>query len=848
MEQKFSVTGMTCTACSAGIERTVKKLDGVSSVAVSLMGESMVVQFDPQKTDEQRIIAAVRALGYGAERYEEKGLAERKPQPDKLKKRFFLSLCLLLPLMYFSMGGMISLPQPKAWISFTIQMLLSAAIIAVNFKFFTSGTRALLKRVPNMDTLVAMGSAVSFLYSFVLTVLAYAGKGGAYAHMFYESAAMILTLVTLGKWLEEKSKRKTGDEVEKLIKLMPATVTVEESGVQIVKPFSQLRVGDILIVKQGDYVPVDGKVTQGHGFVDRSAITGESLPIEVSEGASVTGADVVTGGFLRVRAEKVGADTTLSRIVKMVKEAGASKAPIQKIADRIAGVFVPAVTLIAAITFFVWVFLSGKIDVAANYAISVLVISCPCSLGLATPVAVMAATGRGMSMGILFKDAEALQKAKEVNCALLDKTATLTVGKPQVTDFVALGAQPEFCLPLAAAIESHSNHPIAKCVQDYAAQAMQAQVMVEEFRYETGKGATATYEGKRYCLGNRKLLPTALQKEAQKIEKEYEQQGKTLVFMAEENKLLAVFAVADVLKESSGEAILMLKERSVRTAMLTGDSENVAKAIAQKVGIDEYFAEALPEDKAKSVGRVRAMGGYVAMVGDGINDSPALKEADVGVAMGTGTDIAIDSADVVLVSGDLRSLSTMIDLSKAAVKNIKQNLFWAFFYNCVAIPVAAGVFAFAGIALNPMIAAACMSLSSLFVVTNALRLTKFGRKNAAAAIRVQQPQEEEGEEGEERVALSVENKMETNKTEENNAEQEDTVMKTVYVEGMMCMHCVSHVKKAISAVDGVAEVEVLLAEKKVNVRLAQTANEGEVMAKLKAAVEDAGYEVTSIEG
>ncbi|MBQ8657771.1 MAG: heavy metal translocating P-type ATPase [Clostridia bacterium] len=815
MKEKFTVTGMTCSACSAGIERTVKKLEGVRAVEVSLMGESMTVDYDDTVVTAEKIIHAVVELGYGAFKFEENALKEKKPQPNKLKKRFLVSLFFLLPLMYFSMGGMIGLPQPPSVINHTLQMLLSALVIGINFKFFTSGTKALLKKVPNMDTLVALGSAASFLYSFVLTILEYIGKGGHGAHLFYESAAMILVLVTLGKWLEEKSKRKTGDEVEKLIKLMPNTVTVERNGLQATIAFSEIVEGDILVVKQGDYIPVDGKIVEGHAFIDRAAITGESMPVEVSEGDPVTGADIVKSGFLKVLAEKVGADTTLSQIVKMVKEAGASKAPIQKIADKIAGIFVPAVTLIAVVTLFSWLVAGATIAKAANFAISVLVISCPCSLGLATPVAIMAATGRGMSLGILFKDAEALQKAKDINCVLLDKTATLTVGKPVVTDFEG-GKNAEFILRLASSIEAKSNHPIAECVKEFTEGKIgEESIEINSYRYEIGKGAVAEYGGKVYYLGNRRLLPPKLLKEAEKKEKAYSKDGKTVVFLADETEIIGVFAIADTLKETSREAVQTLKEKGVRTAMLTGDSENVAKAIAEKVGIDEYFAEALPEDKAKSVQRVRSVGGFVAMVGDGINDSPALKESDIGVAMGTGTDIAIDSADIVLVRGDLSAVPDMIDLSKATVKNIKQNLFWAFFYNCVAIPIAAGVFSAFGVTLNPMIAAACMSLSSLFVVTNALRLTRFKRKKNAAEI---------------------------DQSTEIKEEKKD-MKKTVFIEGMMCMHCVAHVKKALSAIDGVTEVEVSLENKNAVVMLAKEVS-GDA---ITAAIVEAGYEVTAIE-
>lgn len=796
MKNKYSVTGMTCAACSAGIERTLKKIKGIQSVEVSLMGERMSVEYDETLLSEKDIFNAVIELGYGIDYYNENVLQTQKPQPDKLKKRFFLSLIFLLPLMYFSMGGMIGLPQPPQEIGVTMQMLLALAVIIVDFKFFTSGTKALIKRAPNMDTLVALGAGVSFLYSLTMTVLLYFGHT-LHAHFYYESAAMILTLVTLGKWLEEKSKRKTGEEIEKLIQLMPSTVTVERGNTQQKIPFSQIAVGDILIVKQGEYIPVDGKIIDGKAFIDRAAITGESMPIELQEGDAVTGADIVKSGFIKVLAEKVGADTTLSQIVKMVKEAGASKAPIQKHADKIAGVFVPTVMFIAVITLIIWFVITGDISQAANYAISVLVISCPCSLGLATPVAIMAATGRAMSLGILYKDAEALQKAKDVNCVLLDKTATLTVGQPRVTDFETVQGDESFALILAASMEMQSNHPIAECIRAFVEERTDEKFAVSDYAYETGKGATVVYENKRYFLGNRRLLNKL---NVSVYEDKYANQGKTVVFLADEKEILAVFAVADTLKLQSAEAVSRLKEQKIRVAMLTGDNERVAKAIAREAGIDEYFAEALPKDKAEAVSRVRGVGGIVAMVGDGINDSPALKQADVGVAMGNGTDIAIDSADVVLSRGDLRLIDTMIRLSRATVQNIRQNLFWAFFYNCVAIPVAAGVFAFANFTLNPMIGAACMSLSSLFVVTNALRLTKFDKN------------------------------------------KENCMKKTIKIEGMMCQHCVAHVTKALQGVLGVSGIEVNLKKKTATVELSQDINDE----TLKTAIEEAGYEVKKI--
>ncbi len=808
MKEKFIVTGMTCSACSSGIERRVCKLDGVLKAEVSLMGESMTVEYDEKKLNRDSIIETVISSGYGIKAFDENALKNREPQTNTLKKRFFFSLALLLPLVYLSMGGMFGLPLPNILVNYILQAVLSACIIAINFKFFFIGVKAVLKGTPNMDTLVAMGSAVSYLYSFVLTVLAFFGMHNHHgAHLFYESAGMILTLVTLGKWLEEKSKRKTGDEVEKLIKLMPNTVTLIQDGIEKNIPFANIQVGDVLAVKQGDYVPVDGKIVQGIGFIDRAAITGESMPIEVGEGDFVTGADIVKSGYLQVQAEKVGNDTTLSQIVKMVKDAGASKAPIQKLADKIAGVFVPIVVILSVITLFGWLIATNNVSTSANYAISVLVISCPCSLGLATPVAVMAATGRGMSLGVLFKDAEVLQKAKDINFALLDKTATLTVGAPKVIDFEYFKEKQE-CLTLAYLMESQSNHPIAECIKQYALEngALQSGLM-EEYSYETGKGAQAKINGREYSLGNRKNLPFADKKAIKNIELKYSEQGKTVVFLADKEELIAVFALADTLKETSESAVLELKKRKINLAMVTGDIKNVAQEIAKKVGIDQVFAESLPKDKIECVEKMRADGKCVAFIGDGINDSPALKDADVGIAMGTGTDIAIESADVVLVGGDLKGVSTMIDLSKETVKNIKQNLFWAFFYNCVAIPIAGGVFAFIGLSLNPMIAAGCMSFSSLFVVSNALRLTRFGKNKGKEKVR----------------------KMKDNK-------------KTIKIEGMMCQHCVAHVTKALQGIDGVEEVEVNLKK-----RLAVVSVEKEIDDSVfQSVISEAGYEVKKI--
>ncbi|MDE7087792.1 MAG: heavy metal translocating P-type ATPase, partial [Clostridia bacterium] len=584
--KNYDVTGMTCSACSSGIERGVKKLAGVNGVEVSLMGKSMRIDADESVFDEQALFNCVTSLGYGI--YDE-GTAPAEKQKNDDKKlfiRFIVSVVLLVPLLYVSMGHMVHFPLPPflnpetnaQWFAL-YQFILSAAIIGVNYKFFTRGFMALIKRVPNMDTLVALGSGVSFVYSLVLTVLifisAYGGNEGWYhlhMNLYYESAATILALVTVGKWLEEKSKKKTGDEIEKLLRLAPDTVTIEVDGERKTVPVRSVKVGDIAVVMQGDYVPVDGVVVEGHGFVDKSAITGESMPVEVTEGDAVTTASVNTGGVIKVRAERVGGETTLSKIIKMVRQAGASKAPIQKFADNVAGVFVPVVTAIALITFAVWLLIDGgfKSEHCVTYAISVLVVSCPCALGLATPVAIMTATGKAASLGVLYKDADALQRTRELNCILLDKTATITAGKPQVTDFMAFGFDEEEAKAIAGGIEANSNHPLAKCISEYCGEGK----AVSEFEYIIGQGAKAKCGEKTYLLGNRAMLDgVKISKEVSSKAEALASQGKTVIFLADGKSVLAIFAVSDAVKETSAEAIELLKKRGVKLAMLTGDSE-----------------------------------------------------------------------------------------------------------------------------------------------------------------------------------------------------------------------------------------------------------------------------------
>lgn len=805
---------MTCSACSSGIERSVKNLNGVAFCEVSLMGKSMKVDFDDAVLSEEDIFSTVKSLGYGIYNEGEEPQTKEKSQDKKLFIRFIVSVCFLVPLMYVSMGHMWGAPIPffidpadgnSQWFAL-YQAVLAAVIIGVNYAFFKNGTVAIFKKVPNMDTLVALGSGVSFVYSVVLTVFIFLGMDAMHnaMNLHFESAAMILTLVTVGKWLEEKSKKKTGSEIEKLLKLAPDTVTVEIDGEQKTVSVKEIKEGDILVVKQGEYIPVDGTVISGSSFVDKCAITGESLPVEVAAGDGVTSAALVKSGVIRMRAERVGEETTLSKIIKMVKEAGASKAPIQKFADKIAGIFVPVVVVIALATFLIWLLVDGGFvaEHCVTYAISVLVVSCPCALGLATPVAIMTATGKGASLGILYKDAESLQKTCNINAVLLDKTATITEGKPRVTEVITFNCERDFALKLACGIEKNSNHPLARCVVDYAVDGFD----VENFNYLTGKGATATYGGKTYFLGNKKLLAgVKISKEVAEKADALSKSGNTVIYLADEKVVLALIAVADTVKEGSAEAISLLKAHSMRIAMLTGDEQNTAKAVAASVGIDEFIAEVLPEDKLKAVENVQAIGGCVAMVGDGINDSPALKQADVGIAMGNGTDVAIDTADIVLVNEDLRTLDTVFDLSRATVRNIKENLFWAFFYNVVMIPVAAGAFSALGFTFNPMIAAACMSLSSLFVVGNALRLLLYKNKKL---------------------------------------KKEDIFMKTIVnIEGMCCDHCAKRVEEKLSTAKNVVSVDVKLKKKLAVVRSREAVDNEEIT----ALVTDAGYKVLSIE-
>ncbi len=866
MEKRYDITGMTCSACSSGIERTVSKLEGVASCEVSLIGKSMKVDYDPALLAEQDIMDAVSGLGYGIY-YEGEAPKTKKFRRDlQLLVRFILSVVFLVPLMTFSMTCMFGGPVPAGidpmqgngqWFCL-VTLILSAVVIGINYEYFTRGVKAAFKKVPNMDTLVCLGSGVSFIYSLVLTILVFIGSYSEshaawteYAmDLYFESAAMILALVDLGKWLEELSKKKTGDAVEKLLKLTPDTVLVVRDGEEKMIAVSMVVEGDIIIVKQGEYIPVDGVIVEGTCAVDKSAITGESLPVELQEGEEVTSASLVTSGVIRMKALKVGDETTLSKIVKMVREAGTSKAPLQQFADKVAGIFVPVVVLIALVTFLVWILVDGGFNSehCVTFAINVLVISCPCALGLATPVAIMTATGKAASCGILYKDAESLQNVREVNAILLDKTATITEGKPEVNAFYAFGMDEKKALRIACGIEKNSNHPLAKCVVSFAEGDGTEGAEVENFVYTVGKGAEAYCEGRHYFLGNEKFTTQSkISSEVRKLAYRLALEGNSVIYLSDERRVVALFSIADKVKTHSKEAIELLKSRDIRVAMLTGDGEKTAKAVAASVGIDDYLAECLPEDKLKAVQNLHLAGGTVAMVGDGINDSPALKEADVGIAIGNGTDIAIDSAGVVLVGGDLRALDTAIDLSKATVRNIKENLFWAFIYNIIMIPVAAGVFYAVNFTFSPWISAACMCVSSLFVVCNALRLLLYKNKrftpDSAPAPAVPVKEIPAGTVPAETSPAPAACACASGSAKDEGTEETGKTTKVVHVEGMMCDNCVRHVTKAISACANVEAVDGSLKMKTATVTGSPAVSDEEIT----KAVEDAGYTVKKIE-
>lgn len=840
MEQ-YTVTGMSCAACSARVEKAVSKVSGVTSCSVSLLTNSMGVEGTAAETE---IIKAVEEAGYGAAK---KG-AERKEsqtaagmaggedilkdrETPVLKKRLIASLGFLIVLMYISMGHMMwNWPLPSFMAENHVamgllQLLLTIIIMVINQKFFISGFKSLLHKAPNMDTLVALGAGAAFVYStyalFAMTDAQMQGDMDGvmhYMHEFYfESAAMILALITVGKMLEAHSKGKTTDALKSLMKLAPKTAVVVKDGMETEVSIEQVSKGDIFMVRPGENIPVDGIVVEGNSAVNEAALTGESIPIDKSAGDTVSAATVNQSGFLKCEATRVGEDTTLSQIIQMVSDAAATKAPIAKVADRVSGVFVPAVIAVAIITIFVWLFAGESIGFALARGISVLVISCPCALGLATPVAIMVGNGMGAKNGIMFKTAESLEEAGKVQVVALDKTGTITTGEPKVTDVIPEeGVTEEELLLYANGLEKKSEHPLAKAILQYAADRNIRTVEVTDFTALPGKGLSAVYEGDSLTGGSYKYISGQVQVSAQMKQQseKLSEQGKTPLFFAKQDKLIGMIAVADVIKEDSPQGVRELQNMGIHVVMLTGDNERTAKAIGKQAGVDEVIAGVLPEGKEEVI-RTLKQKGKVAMVGDGINDAPALTRADIGIAIGAGTDIAIDAADVVLMKSRLSDVPAAIRLSRATLRNIHENLFWAFFYNVIGIPLAAGIWIpVFGWKLNPMFGAAAMSLSSFCVVTNALRLNLFSVHDAGKDKKIKSKKKVEDKE----------------------------MKKTMKIEGMMCGHCEARVKKCLEALPEVAEAVVSHEEGTAVVTLTAEVSDD----VLKKTVEDQDYKVVSI--
>ena len=858
MKEQFNVTGMTCAACSAHVEKSVRKLPGVSSVAVNLLGGSMTVEYDQTQLSTEQICAAVKAGGYGATpRQSAQGKAAPQPAPGSaiakelagLRRRLILSICFLIPLMYVSMGHMLGLPTPgfllgnENAITFAMtQLLLTLPILYINRRYYEGGFRALFHRAPNMDSLIAIGSAAAVIYGIVaIFAIGYGlGHGDAdlvsryHMDLYFESAGTILTLITVGKYLETRSKGRTSDALTKLMDLAPKTAVVERDGAEQEIPVEEVAVGDTVLVRPGGRVPVDGEILEGNAVLDESALTGESMPVEKGPGDRVLSASINQTGFLKLRATRVGADTTLSQIVRLVEEANAGKAPIAKLADRVSGIFVPTVITIAVLAAGIWLLLGESVSFALSIGISVLVISCPCALGLATPTAIMVGTGKGAEHGILFKSAESLEIAHTVDAVVLDKTGTLTEGRPEVTDLLPVsGVEPARLLRVAAAIERPSEHPLAAAIlRRSGAEGITADAAAD-FTAVPGQGVRGLVEGEEVLAGNLRMMQSAGLTAADfGVDADaLADAGKTPLFFTFGGKPLGVIAAADVAKPTSKAAVEELRRMGIEVVMLTGDNRRTAQAIQTQLGIDRVVAEVLPQDKEREVAALQKAGKKVAMIGDGINDAPALARADVGIAIGAGTDIAIESADLVLMRSDLLDAVTALQLSRSVIRNIRENLFWAFFYNAIGIPLAAGVFyPLLGWKLNPMFGAAAMSLSSFCVVSNALRLKLFRPKFHTACSGGSCP-------------LNSAPAPQPDAKNDTNQERTETGMnKTVKIEGMMCEHCKARVEKALAAVDGVSAVAVDLAAKQAIVTLNGAVSDD----ALTAAVTDAGYEVTGI--
>ncbi len=883
MKERFDVTGMTCSACSSHVEKSVGKLTGVENVSVNLLTNSMQVEFDENKLDTAGIIKAVEDAGYGAavkdehaksgaktsgqsDSQENSGLSAVEQNVKNMKKRLIVSLIFWIPLMYVSMGHMIyqwlNIPMPPFTMNFLhgnenaityafTQFLLLLPILIANQKYFKNGFKTLWHRSPNMDSLIAIGAGAAILYGiFAIYRIGYAmGHGDMmvvhqYAHdLYFESAGTILTLITIGKYLETKSKGKTSEAITKLLNLAPKTVTVVRDGVEQVVDAADVGKGEIFLVKPGESVAVDGIVLEGKSSFDESAITGESIPVPKQEGDTIVSASINKSGLIRAKATKVGEDTTIAQIIRLVEEASSSKAPIAKMADKIAGVFVPAVITIALITGVIWLISGATFEFAMSTAIAVLVISCPCALGLATPVAIMVGTGKGAENGILIKSGDALETAHQIDTVVLDKTGTITQGKPVVTDIICAAgknADKTRLLQIAGSLEKGSEHPLAEAIVNYCLTNNISLEKVTDFNALFGKGIEGTVSGTHYYAGNEKMMEEkgiSLSTEQKNQIQALAKQGRTPLLFADEKQFLGIVAVADVVKPTSKEAVQKFRDYGIHVIMLTGDNEVTAQAIKEQVGIDEVIAGVLPTQKEEKISALKQAGHKVAMIGDGVNDAPALASADVGIAIGAGTDVAIESADIVLMKNDLLDAVGAVKLSKAVIRNIKENLFWALFYNSIGIPLAAGVlYPLFQIKLNPMFGAAAMSLSSVCVVSNALRL-RWVKLHDAKKTQIEPHQD---------VAASTiadinqHNALDNNIKSTNNDKGESTMTTTISIEGMMCAHCQAHVEKALKEVAGVTEVTVSLENKN-----AVVTGDASVEA-LKQAVVDAGYEVTDV--
>ena len=879
MKQKFNVTGMTCSACSAHVEKAVNKLDAVRKAEVSLMTNSMTVDYDESALTPDGIIQAVVHAGYGASLPQKAGdtaqakterpEAQMEAELSSMKHRLIWSFVFLIPLFYISMGHMLGAPLPgfltglENAVAFGLtQLLLTLPIMYINDKYYRVGFKTLAHLGPNMDSLIAVGSSAAVIYGiFAIYQMGY-GLGHRdwalveqyHMDLYFESAGMILTLITLGKYLETRSKGKTSQAITRLMDLAPKTASVLRDGVEVEIPVEEVRVGDRIVVRPGQSIPVDGVIVEGTSAVDESALTGESLPVDKGPGDKVAAAAINKSGSFTFEALRVGEDTTLAQMIRLVEEASSSKAPIAKLADKVAGVFVPIVMVIAAVTAVAWFFASGyDITKALTTGVAVLVISCPCALGLATPVAIMVGTGKGAENGILIKSAEALETLHTVNTVVLDKTGTLTQGRPVVTDILpADNMDEEGLLILAACLEGPSEHPLATAIVEESKKRNLPVTSVGNFAALHGRGVRATL-GNRTCMGgNLAMMEEAgvdLGSFPAKAE-ELAAQGKTALYFADERQVLGLIAVADTPKPTSAGAVAAFRKLGLDVVMLTGDNQRTADAIGKELGVTEVMAQVLPQDKERKVKELQEQGKKVAMVGDGINDAPALARADVGLAIGAGTDVAIESADIVLMKSDLMDAVAAVELSRATIRNIKENLFWAFFYNSIGIPLAAGVFYALGITdfmLNPMFGAAAMSLSSVCVVTNALRLRFFKSKFRTQAPQSQQTENVPGASaGDDRTPAPVCDQSCPVQLEESNQTTQggtETMTKTLNIEGMMCAHCVAHVEKALSALGGVTSAKADLEKKQATVTLAAPVSDQE----LKDAVTEAGYEVVSIQ-